>query len=111
MTRRPASAAARRAAEPAPVAWERRHRPGPGFAFRREAFGGILFHFEGRRPDPRVSIVDSPFLVQLLELVEQAPLGELLDQAAAQFGLDPAQERTLRAFFTALVERGALVPA
>ncbi len=91
----------------------RSYRLGRGFAYRRERFGGILFHYEGVRPDPRVYFVPSPFLVDLLEAVERhpdAPLGSLIDAVAAHFGLDHAQVRSVEAFFTTLTERGALVP-
>jgi len=84
----------------------RRH---PGFSFRRESFGGILYHYEGVRPDPRVSFVNSPFLLDLLERVEHAPLGDLLAALSARFDLDEGQAATVRDFLATLVERGALV--
>jgi putative mycofactocin binding protein MftB len=89
--------------------WSRSYRLAPGCAMRREGFGGILYHYEGVRPDPRVYFLDSPFLVALLELTGEAPLDELIAQARATFALTAQQEQSLRAFFTALIERGALV--
>jgi putative mycofactocin binding protein MftB len=90
--------------------WTRTYRRAPGFSFRKEGFGGILFHFEGRAPDPRLTFVESPFLIDLLHLVEQAPLEAVMSGAREQFALDPAQETAMRGFFSALVERQALVP-
>jgi putative mycofactocin binding protein MftB len=86
------------------------YRAAPGFGWRREEFGGILFHFEGRAPDPRLLFVESRFLIDLLELVDHAPLHELLEQAARQFRLSPDQDSAMRAFFQDLVRRKALVP-
>ena len=86
---------------------------GHGFTFRREAFGGILFHYEGVKPDPRVTFVDSAFLIDLLETVRdrpELPLAALADAVQAHFALDPAERARLDAFFTTLIERGALVP-
>jgi putative mycofactocin binding protein MftB len=91
--------------------WHRTYRLAPGFGFRKEAFGGILFHYEGRAPDPRLTFVESPFLIDLLEWVEAAPLEQLMTEARGRFALDPAREAAMRAFFTTLVERQALVPA
>jgi len=90
--------------------WNRTYRCAPGFGFRKEAFGGILFHYEGRAPDPRLTFVESPFLIDLLGMVELAPLEEMVSGARERFSLDPAQEATLRGFFSTLVERQALVP-
>ena len=81
----------------------------PGFSFRRESFGGILFHFEGRAPDPRLYFVDSPFLIDLLEQVTLAPLAQVMAEARSAFGLDEAQSRSMRDFFQTLVEKDALV--
>jgi putative mycofactocin binding protein MftB len=81
----------------------------PGFSFRRESFGGILYHYEGVRPDPRISFVDSPFLLDLLERVESGPLDELLAAVGARFGLDEGQLAAVRDFFATLEQRGALV--
>lgn len=89
--------------------FSRRYRLGRGFSFRREAFGGILFHFEGERPDPRLTFVNSAFLVGLLELLDEGPLGELIEAARAQFDLDGEQVRAIHAFLAGLSERGALV--
>jgi hypothetical protein len=95
---------------PAPIDVTRTYRAAPGFGWRREDFGGILFHFEGRAPDPRLTFVESPFLIDLLDLVNQAPLQDLLDQAAERFALGAAQDAVMRDFFHNLVRREALVP-
>lgn len=79
------------------------------FSYRREDFGGILYHFEGEKPDPRVTFVDSPFLIDLLDLVGQAPLSTLLEEIQSQFELKPAEMETVFRFFSDLVKRGALV--
>ena len=89
--------------------FSRRYGLGPGFSFRREAFGGILFHFEGKRPDPRLTFVNSPFLVGMLELLDQGPVGELIEAVRAEFALDGDQVGTIREFLSGLSERGALV--
>ncbi|MBI4083945.1 MAG: mycofactocin biosynthesis chaperone MftB [Candidatus Lambdaproteobacteria bacterium] len=89
--------------------WSRSYRLAPGCAMRREGFGGILYHYEGVRPDPRVYFLDSPFLVGLLELSAEGPLDELIAQARAQFALTAQQEESVRTFFIALFQRGALV--
>jgi putative mycofactocin binding protein MftB len=80
-----------------------------GFAFRRESFGGILYHYEGVRPDPRVTFVDHPFLMDLLERVEDRPLEAFIAEVCAHFSLPPAEEAVVRKFFATLIERGALV--
>ncbi len=85
------------------------YRFGPGFAFRRESFGGILYHYEGTQPDPRVSFVDSPFLIDLLERLDDGPLEGLIQRVREHFTLTPAQEQVVLGFFEQLVERGALV--
>ena len=90
--------------------FSRSYRLARGFAFRREPFGGIIYHFEGDRPDPRLYFVNSPFLIGLLELVEQAPLAEVINQVEAHFRLDGPQVQAIRDFLTTLGERGAFVP-
>jgi len=81
-----------------------------GFAFRREGFGGILYHYEGVKPDPRISFIDSPFLIDLLERVDCGPLQDLIDAVAGRFNLQEPDVATIREFFTTLHTRGALVP-
>jgi hypothetical protein len=102
------------AAAPAPALQpERRYGPGRGFTWRREAFGGILYHYEGVQPDPRVSFVDNAFLIDLLDALAAHPqlaLGALLDGVQARFALDAAERAHLEAFFATLIARGALVP-
>ncbi len=91
----------------------KRYRLGHGFAYRRESFGGILYHYEGVQPDPRVTFVDNAFLIDLLDALQanpEATLGRLLDGVQARFGLDAAARAGLDAFFATLTERGALVP-
>jgi putative mycofactocin binding protein MftB len=80
-----------------------------GFAFRRERFGGILYHYEGVKPDPRVTFVDNPFLLALLERVDDQPLETLIAGVCRHFALPPAEESIVRNFFALLIERGALV--
>jgi putative mycofactocin binding protein MftB len=82
---------------------------GRGFSFRRESFGGILYHYEGLRPDPRISFVDSPFLIALLERLDERPLEALIAAVAERFGLAPPQVAAVRGFFDTLEQRGALV--
>ena len=94
----------------APLDESKTYRFAVGFAFRREAFGGVLCHFEGSKPDPRRYFVESPFLIGLLELVEEGPLGELLAQVADHFALDGGDLDRAREFFATLAQRGALVP-
>ena len=86
------------------------YRFAPGFSCRREAFGGILFHYAGRTPDPGISFVESAFLIDLLQMVDQAPLGQLLAEAGEEFGLDAPQTDVLHQFCHDLVAREALVP-
>ena len=92
------------------------HRPyhlAHGFSFRKESFGGILYHYEGIHPDPRLYFVESPFLVALLEIVRdhpEQPLGDILTQVRDHFSLDSVQVEALHDFFHQLTERGALVP-
>ena len=88
----------------------RTYRLAPGFSWRRESFGGILFHFEGSKPDPRLTFVESAFLIDLLELTEQAPLGQIMAEAAVWFRLDEGQCGAMKDFFNTLIEREALVP-
>lgn len=85
------------------------YRFSPGFAFRRESFGGILYHYEGVKPDPQVTFVDNPFLLDLLERVGEEPLENLIAGVARHFALTAPEEAVVRAFFLTLVERGALV--
>ncbi len=87
----------------------RSYRLAPGFSFRREQFGGVIYHFEGARPDPRIYFVTSPFLIGLLELLEQAPPAELILQVREKFGLGEAEVKVIRDFLTTLAERGAFV--
>ena len=87
----------------------RSYRLAPGFSFRRERFGGIIYHFEGTRPDPRLYFVDSPFLIGLLELLEQAPPAELIRQVREKFKLADGEVKVIRDFLTNLAERGAFV--
>src|SRR5579862_124712 len=81
----------------------------PGFSFRRESFGGILYHYEGVKPDPRITFVDSPFLLGLLERVDEEPLEHLIAEVTAHFSLPADEEAVVRSFFATLVARGALV--
>ncbi|MCZ6472570.1 MAG: mycofactocin biosynthesis chaperone MftB [SAR324 cluster bacterium] len=80
-----------------------------GFSLRRESFGGILYHYEGKRPDPRLYFIDSPFLIGLLELLEEGPLDELIAQVRAHFHLSDPQVASIREFLTTLASRGAFV--
>jgi putative mycofactocin binding protein MftB len=91
--------------------YSRSYRFARGFSFRREAFGGIIFHFEGVRPDPRLYFVDSPFLIGLLELLEEGPLDELIRQVTAHFDLDKGQVAVMEGFLSTLGSRGAFVAA
>lgn len=91
--------------------YSRSYRFARGFSFRREAFGGIIYHFEGVRPDPRLYFVNSPFLMGLLELLEEGPLDELIDQVTAHFGLDEGQVAVIEEFLSTLGSRGAFVAA
>jgi putative mycofactocin binding protein MftB len=80
-----------------------------GFSFRREPFGGILYHYEGIKPDPRVTFIDNRFLIDLLERVDDGPLEDLIAAVTTHFSLPSAEEATIRTFFAALIKRGALV--
>lgn len=85
-----------------------------GFSYRREAFGGILYHYEGTAPDPRVTFVQSRFVIDLLDAVHANPrhsLRALIDGVVARLDLNAEQTEQVEAFFAALLERGALVPA
>lgn len=86
-----------------------RYQAAMGFSWRKESFGGILYWYEGVAPDPQVSFVDSPFLVEVLDLLGQAPLGEVLSQLQAHFSLPDAQMARVTSFVGSLIERGALV--
>jgi len=91
----------------------RRYAPARGFTYRREPFGGILYHYEGIQPDPRVTFVDNAFLIDLLDAVQahpHLPLSELSDAVQARFGLGPAERERMDSFFGTLIARGALVP-
>ena len=90
--------------------WKCTYTPAPGFSFRREGFGGILFHFEGDAPDPRLYFIDSPFLIDLLYQIAAAPLDDMMGQAEAAFGLTGNEVAAMRSFFRTLVEKEALVP-
>jgi len=92
---------------------ERPYRPAFGFAFRKESFGGILYHYEGTRPDPRVTFVDSPFLVELLHLLSSSPKATpagLIRAVAERFQLSPGEQAGVERFFNSLIQRGALIP-
>lgn len=80
-----------------------------GFAYRRESFGGILYFYQGDKPDPQVLFVDSPFLVDLLDWVEKAALGEVMERVREHFDLSPGEVRRMESFFETLISRGALV--
>jgi putative mycofactocin binding protein MftB len=116
MAARPSPQAATGAPDPAPgPGWEpgRRYGFARGFTYRREPFGGILYHYEGVQPDPRVTFLDHPFLIDLLETLAaqpQVPLDALVDQVAAHCALDAAERRRVETFFATLIARGALVP-
>ena len=86
---------------------------GYGFSFRKEEFGGMLYHYEGIQPDPRLYFVDSPFLVGLLETMEAnpaTPLGELMQAVSEAFALDGEEQASMRDFFATLGARGAIIP-
>jgi len=92
---------------------ERTYRPARGFSCRRESFGGILYHYEGLRPDPRVTFVDSPFLVDLLGLLSAHPEvtpAALIRQATTHFQLSGGDAEGVVQFFRTLIQRGALEP-
>lgn len=85
-----------------------------GFSYRKEDFGGILYHYEGNAPDPTVTFVESPFLLDLLELMEantHVTLAEVISQVTAHFGLSSVEAEKLKHFLDNLIERGALVSA
>ena len=87
----------------------RSYRFARGFSFRREAFGGIIYHFEGVRPDPRLYFVDSPFLIGLLELLEEGPLEQLIREVRGHFDLSEGEVATIEGFLATLEARGAFV--
>lgn len=91
--------------------FSRCYRFARGFSFRREPFGGIIYHFEGVRPDPRLYFVDSPFLIGLLELLQEGPLDQLIREVSGHFGLNSGQVAAIEEFLTTLNERGAFVAA
>jgi hypothetical protein len=101
-------------APPAPAPdWSRVYAFGRGFTWRREPFGGILYHYEGVQPDPRVTFVDSAFTIDLLEALRANPgatLGALVAGVQAHCALDAAQRGRVESFFATLIARGALVP-
>ena len=81
----------------------------PGFSYRREPFGGILYHYEGVKPDPRVTFVDNVFLIDLLDRVGDEPLEDLVTRIAGHFALDAKEIAAIRGFLADLIVRGALV--
>lgn len=87
----------------------RSYRFARGFSFRRESFGGIIYHFEGIRPDPRLYFVDSPFLIGLLELLEEGPLEQLIREVRGHFDLNDREVATIEGFLATLEARGAFV--
>lgn len=87
----------------------RTYRFARGFSFRRESFGGIIYHFEGIRPDPRLYFVDSPFLIGLLELLEEGPLEQLIREVRGHFDLNDRQVVIIEGFLATLEARGAFV--
>ena len=81
-------------------------------SFRRESLGGILYQYEGLRPDPRIYVVETPFLVALLEVLLEHPettLGDLFSAVREQFSLSARQAGEVEQFFVTLTRRGALV--
>lgn len=91
----------------------RAYAPARGFTYRREAFGGILYHYEGVQPDPRVTFVNHGFLIDLLDALTAnpgTPLEALVAGVQAHCGLDAAGRERVESFFATLIERGALVP-
>ncbi len=91
-----------------------RYRLQRGFSYRREAFGGILYHYEGTQPDPRVTIVSSSFLIDLLDVLcehPDQPLGGLIEAVSEHCGLNAAQQGKVEEFLGTLTRRGALVPS
>ena len=80
----------------------------PGFSYRRESFGGILYHYEGIKPDPRVTFVDNVFLIDLLDRIGEEPLDMLVDRVSDHFALKPGDVEVIRGFFADLIVRGAL---
>ena len=96
-----------------PLDLSRCHRFNRGFTYRRESFGGILYHYEGTRPDPHIMFVDHAFLIDLLDTLAAnpaAPLGELVEAIRAHCALTPAQAGAVEGFLSTLIRQGALVP-
>jgi len=79
-----------------------------GFSYRREPFGGILYHYEGTKPDPRVTFVDNAFLIDILDLVGEAPLEKVVAEVSTHFRLDVKEEAAVREFLNELIARGAM---
>lgn len=99
--------------EPFTMNLNRPHGFNRGFTYRREAFGGILYHYEGTKPDPHIMFVDHPFLIDLLDTLAanpEATLGELVDGVTSHCGLDTAQRGSVERFLATLTQQGALVP-
>ena len=84
------------------------YRLTPRASFRREAFGGIIYHYEGKKPDPRMYFVPSPFLMGLLEMLDRAPLREVIDQAALRFDMSRQDVSVVEQFFFQLASNGAI---
>lgn len=104
----------RETARAAPVDWERPYCFARGFSCRREAFGGILYHYAGVKPNPEMYFLRSPFLIALLELIRahpRIPLGSLMHRVGTQAQLNAAQQHQTLNFLATLVEKGALTPA
>ena len=88
------------------------YRPARGFSFRRPSFGGILYHYEGLRPSPRISFLAAPFLVALLAVLLSPPppsLPSFFLPVREQFSLSARQAGEVEQFFATLTRRGALV--
>ena len=84
------------------------YQMGHGASFRRESFGGIVYHYEGNRPDPRLFFVPSSFLMGLLEHISQAPLRILIDEAQRQFAMPQKDVEEVERFFEELARCGAI---
>lgn len=88
------------------------YRLARGFSFRREPFGGILYHYAGVRPDPDLYFVRSPFLMDLLEVLRDhphVPLAQLVAGVCERFSLSARQQRAIDEFFGTLTRKGALI--
>ncbi len=96
--------------------WRGLQRPyqlGFGFSFRREDFGGVIHHFEGKKPDPRLIFLRSDLFLLLLERVEQrtgALLSDILEEASCEHGLSLEHRTAVMRFFERLIASKALVP-